>query len=83
MTAPAIETFFADLPHGTRLLCRAGGPQGAPTIPAERPAKKIDYIFLSKNAPWSVGSTVVLNQPIASDHRPVLAEFTWPTEGKP
>jgi endonuclease/exonuclease/phosphatase family metal-dependent hydrolase len=61
----------------------AGGLHGAPTIPAERPAKKIDYIFVSKNAPWAVGSTVVLNQPIASDHRPVVADFAWPSQGKP
>jgi epoxide hydrolase 4 len=27
-----IETFFADLPHGIRLSCRAAGPQGAPVL---------------------------------------------------
>ena len=32
MPPPAIETFFADLPHGIRLSCRACGPHGAPVL---------------------------------------------------
>ena len=32
MSQPAIESFFADLPHGIRLSCRACGPQGAPVL---------------------------------------------------
>jgi epoxide hydrolase 4 len=27
-----IETFFAELPHGIRLHCRASGPAGAPVL---------------------------------------------------
>ncbi|MFL6662622.1 MAG: alpha/beta fold hydrolase, partial [Rhizobacter sp.] len=27
-----IETFFADLPHGIRLSCRAAGPREAPVL---------------------------------------------------
>ncbi|AKJ31211.1 alpha/beta fold hydrolase [Caldimonas brevitalea] len=32
MTSPAIETYFADLPHGIRLSCRACGPRDAPVL---------------------------------------------------
>ena len=27
-----IETFFAELPHGIRLSCRAAGPKDAPVL---------------------------------------------------
>lgn len=32
MTPPHVETFFAELPHGIRLSCRACGPREAPVL---------------------------------------------------
>jgi len=45
----------------------------SPTIPVLKPTRKIDYIFLQKDAPWTVESARVLDEPLASDHLPLLA----------
>ncbi len=44
-----------------------------PTIPVSKPTLKIDYIFIQHDSPWSVVSSQVLNEPIASDHLPLVA----------
>ncbi len=44
-----------------------------PTIPAAKPTLKIDYILLPQSGPWEVVSTEVLNEPVASDHLPLVA----------
>jgi endonuclease/exonuclease/phosphatase family metal-dependent hydrolase len=46
-----------------------------PTYPSDKPAKQIDYV-LYRNAPrWKVIETRVLEEPTASDHRPLLVVF--------
>lgn len=45
----------------------------AATFPATAPVKCIDYIF-SVNTKIKIQSTAVLDEPLASDHRPVLVE---------
>ncbi len=46
------------------------------TIPAEKPRKRIDYIWISKDAPFApVKAWVPMSQ--ASDHVPVVAEFKF------
>lgn len=45
------------------------------TYPAETPTARIDYILTNKKAPISVVEIRVLDEPIASDHRPVLGVF--------
>jgi endonuclease/exonuclease/phosphatase family metal-dependent hydrolase len=47
------------------------GPQ--PTIPVGRPARQIDFVLFRPVQRWKVVSTTVLDEPIASDHRPILA----------
>jgi len=49
----------------------ADNPQ--PTIPSETPRARIDYILLRPERAWKIVETQVLDEPIASDHRPVLA----------
>ena len=44
----------------------------SPTIPVAKPNRKIDYIFLQRDCPWSVGSAEVLDEPVASDHLPLV-----------
>jgi len=44
-----------------------------PTIPVSKPTLKIDYIFVQQGSPWMVLSAEVLNEPIASDHLPLVA----------
>jgi endonuclease/exonuclease/phosphatase family metal-dependent hydrolase len=44
-----------------------------PTIPVDRPDRQIDYVLFRPAARWKVVSTTVLDEPTASDHRPILA----------
>lgn len=43
------------------------------TIPAENPRRRIDYILARPGPPWRLVESRVINEPVASDHRPVLA----------
>ena len=47
-----------------------------PTFPAAKPAKQIDYV-LSRSAALRAVAVSVPDEPVASDHRPVLAVFEW------
>lgn len=47
------------------------------TLPAPVPNRKIDYILFPKGHPWRVIHSEVVNEPVASDHRPVFAELEW------
>lgn len=49
------------------------GAVGAPTVPAEVPRSRIDYILAWPRDHWRASSSEVLNEPAASDHRPILA----------
>ena len=53
----------------------AAGDAAAPTIPARNPRRRIDYILGAPRASgmWKTVSSEVLNEPVASDHRPVKA----------
>lgn len=44
-----------------------------PTFPAGRPTRQIDYILYRPADRWKVIETRVLDEPVASDHRPILA----------
>lgn len=47
------------------------------TIPADTPRKAIDFVLYSAFKNIEVRMHEVLHQPTASDHRPVLAKFSW------
>jgi endonuclease/exonuclease/phosphatase family metal-dependent hydrolase len=53
------------------------GDSAAPTIPAGKPRRRIDYILVARgeNGAWKTLRSEVLNEPIASDHRPVKVEL--------
>lgn len=51
----------------------AGAFDGPPTFPADAPNQRIDYAFAP--AAWEHIETRVLDEPRASDHRPVVAKF--------
>ncbi|HEX7859435.1 MAG TPA: endonuclease/exonuclease/phosphatase family protein [Verrucomicrobiae bacterium] len=53
---------WLDAAHGT----------AAPTIPATNPRRRIDYIFCAPSEKWTTTQSTVLEEPIASDHRPVV-----------
>ncbi|CAN5776481.1 endonuclease/exonuclease/phosphatase family protein [soil metagenome] len=43
------------------------------TIPAQEPNRQIDYILYRPEAAWKVVEVRVLDEPVASDHRPIFA----------
>jgi endonuclease/exonuclease/phosphatase family metal-dependent hydrolase len=47
-------------------------PHERPTSPAENPSKQIDFVVFRPEHRWKVVSTSVLDEPVASDHRPIL-----------
>lgn len=51
----------------------AGQTNPEPTYPAVGPRKKIDYIMYKPTARWRVVDIQVIDEQVASDHRPVLA----------
>lgn len=64
-----MKAFFA---HWTD----TAGELSAPTIPAANPRRRIDYILSAPTGTKTLWKTIrsqVLEEPIASDHRPVLA----------
>jgi endonuclease/exonuclease/phosphatase family metal-dependent hydrolase len=46
------------------------------TFSSTKPVKEIDFIFCSPRDTWQVNRVEVITEPMASDHRPVLAELT-------
>lgn len=42
------------------------------TIPVINPNKQIDYVLVRPHKAWKIVNTTVLNEPIASDHLPVV-----------
>ena len=46
-----------------------------PTWPSDKPTQKLDYILLSGKGRWHVSTAAVVEETIASDHRPVIAEL--------
>ncbi len=47
----------------------------SPTAPSEKPTSRIDYIFYRPASMFRVSHAEVIDESVASDHRPVLAEF--------
>jgi endonuclease/exonuclease/phosphatase family metal-dependent hydrolase len=54
-----------------------GAEANAPTVPAARPNRRIDYVLLRPAAVWRAVETKVLEESVASDHRAVLAVVEW------
>ena len=46
------------------------------TFSSTKPVKEIDFIFCAPIDAWQVNRVEVITEPMASDHRPVLAELT-------
>ncbi|HRA89716.1 MAG TPA: endonuclease/exonuclease/phosphatase family protein, partial [Planctomycetaceae bacterium] len=44
-----------------------------PTIPVSKPAQQIDFVLFRPAARWHVVESKVLDESVASDHRPILA----------
>ena len=46
------------------------------TFSSTKPEREIDFIFCAPRDAWQVGRVEVITEPMASDHRPVVAELT-------
>jgi endonuclease/exonuclease/phosphatase family metal-dependent hydrolase len=58
------------------LAAEAAKPADArATFPSSAPEKEIDFLFTAPSARWQASSVRVVSEPLASDHRPVLAEL--------
>lgn len=51
--------------------------EGLFTFPVKEPTEQIDFILYRPATCWRVLETKVLEEPIASDHRPILAILEW------
>jgi endonuclease/exonuclease/phosphatase family metal-dependent hydrolase len=45
---------------------------GGPSIPSSQPSKSIDHVLVRPAERWRVVSSRVIDEPVASDHRPVV-----------
>jgi endonuclease/exonuclease/phosphatase family metal-dependent hydrolase len=48
-----------------------------PTIPSKVPSRQIDYVLYRPATEWRVIEARVLEEPVASDHRPLLVVLEW------
>ena len=75
---PQSEVMKKFAAHWDDAAQEGGGAGGAsPTVPAEKPSRRIDYVLLRPKGRWRVVGVTVLDEPVASDHRPVLAVLEW------
>jgi endonuclease/exonuclease/phosphatase family metal-dependent hydrolase len=48
-----------------------------PTIPSKVPTRQIDYVLFRPADDWRMIEARVLDEPVASDHRPLLVVLEW------
>lgn len=48
-----------------------------PTFPSDKPSKRIDYVFVRPAKAWRVVDVQVLDEPVVSDHAPVLVVLEY------
>ena len=46
-------------------------------IDAVAPNSRIDYILLHKTDPWKIVKTEIIDEPVVSDHDPILTTLQW------
>ena len=75
--SPALQAFGRTWENAT-----ARG--GLLTFPAPHPVEQIDYVMYRPAHRWLVVETRVVEEAVASDHRPILAVLEWcPAPGEP
>jgi endonuclease/exonuclease/phosphatase family metal-dependent hydrolase len=78
---------FNDVPDGPAIRVLqphwtdASADQPDPTWPSDQPKTKIDYVFFRPADAWRVVEQRVVDEPVASDHCPLLVVLEW-NEGK-
>lgn len=51
------------------------GAMASPTVPADAPRSRIDYILASREVTWPVVESKVVEEKLASDHRPLAVTY--------
>ena len=74
---PDSETLRLLQEHWTR-----ANKEVEPTFPSDKPVRQIDYILLRPASGWKVVEFQVLDEAVASDHRPILAVLQWHPAGE-
>ena len=46
-------------------------------LDAVAPNSRIDYILLRKKDPWEIVETIIVDEPVVSDHDPILTILKW------
>ena len=46
-------------------------------LDAVAPQSRIDYVLLRKKDPWEIIEVRIIDEPIASDHNPVIVTLRW------
>lgn len=49
-------------------------------LDAVAPQSRIDYVLLRKDDPWNIVDVKIIDEPVASDHDPVLVVLQWSGE---
>jgi endonuclease/exonuclease/phosphatase family metal-dependent hydrolase len=49
----------------------------SPTAPSGRPRLRVDYVLVRPAASWRVIESRIIDEPVASDHRPLLVVLEW------
>ncbi|MFW6164286.1 MAG: endonuclease/exonuclease/phosphatase family protein [Planctomycetota bacterium] len=55
----------------------ASGVNPPATCPADQPRWPIDHVLLRPATRWRIAGVTVLEEPVASDHRPLLVVLEW------
>ena len=58
----------------------AAADHPAPTWPAGNPQMRIDYVLIRPGSAWRVVEATVIDETVASDHRPLLVVLEWQGE---
>jgi len=69
---PMESDFFKEL---LKHWSNATDDPASPTAPSKKPTSRIDYIFYRPTSMFRVSHAEVIQESMASDHRPVLAVF--------
>jgi endonuclease/exonuclease/phosphatase family metal-dependent hydrolase len=49
----------------------------SPISPSGRPRLRVDYVLIRPSATWRVIESRIIDEPVASDHRPLLVVLEW------
>jgi endonuclease/exonuclease/phosphatase family metal-dependent hydrolase len=60
-----------------KVWTNATDSKGFFSFPSKEPNEQIDFILFRPATCWRIVETKVLDEPIASDHRPILAVLEW------